>query len=217
MPPTSLSTLHYGVCLVHNSLVYYGLTLNSGALSTNIYTNTIVLGLCEMPGYIFTYFMMDSILFGRKRSLIIGLLICTVSVTAIDIVDLTAYIRLVMGLFAKMMISSTFAIIFPYTCELFPTSIRSMSFGNCGMMSRVGGIIAPFASDVGKLIKPMDENPGFLVYSCVALLSTLLCVFLPETLNGNIYDTIASFKQSKRSNRDESDEEVQHLLVEDSD
>ena len=42
--------------------------------------------------------------------------------------------------------SGAFAIVYLYTAELFPTSIRSTATGLCSMMARIGGIAAPQVS-----------------------------------------------------------------------
>lgn len=50
----------------------------------------------------------------------------------------------------KMCASASYAIIYLYTSELFPTSIRNTGMGACSMMARIGAMIAPKVLDLVK-------------------------------------------------------------------
>jgi len=50
-------------------MVYYGLSLNVGSLGGNIYVNSFVSGLVEMPSHAFAQFSVEY--FGRKRTLML--------------------------------------------------------------------------------------------------------------------------------------------------
>ena len=41
----------------------------------------------------------------------------------------------------------TFSVIYVYTAELFPTPVRHLAVGSSSMMSRFGGLLAPFMGD----------------------------------------------------------------------
>ena len=46
-------------------------------------------------------------------------------------------------MFGKFFASSSFALVYMFTAELFPTTIRSSAVGICSLMARIGGISAP--------------------------------------------------------------------------
>ena len=94
-----------------------------------------------------------------------------------------------------MFISGTFGTIYVYTCELFPTSVRSISLGICSVAARMGGIACPYAVNMGKLIKPNDNTPEYLLYAIYALSSAFLGLFLAETLNRPISDTVKELER----------------------
>ena len=44
----------------------------------------------------------------------------------------------------KFAITMSFNIIYLFTAELFPTSVRNMAVGSSSMVARISGMIAPF-------------------------------------------------------------------------
>lgn len=169
------------ICWLVNSLVYYGITLNSDSLGQDIYSNTKYTGLAEMPGYLICMILMNSKL-GKKNTLIILMLLCGICCLVLDQLHAIGAAKLKLSLLAKMMISGTFALIYPYTCEIFPTEMRSISLGCCSMAARIGGILAPFAGQIGKLLLgEEDDNSIFLIYAVLSLSSGALCFKLPRS------------------------------------
>ena len=51
--------------------------------------------------------------------------------------------RTALALIGKFGASASFAIVYLYTAELYPTQIRSTAVGMCSMMARIGGFAAP--------------------------------------------------------------------------
>ena len=48
----------------------------------------------------------------------------------------------------KCAISASFAIIYVFSAELFPTVVRNVAMGLCAMFARFGGIVAPVIADL---------------------------------------------------------------------
>jgi hypothetical protein len=52
-----------------------------------------------------------------------------------------------MVMLGKMSITYSYALIYLYTPEVYPTVIRGIGLGAASMMSRVGGVVAPLIAD----------------------------------------------------------------------
>ena len=81
---------------------------------------------------------------------------------------------------------ASFNLIFIYTPEIFPTSIRSTVMGYLYLISRMGALAAPYLRNIPK-------PPIFL--GILSLLSSYLCSHLTETLGKEIDDDIPETKK----------------------
>merc|ERR1711976_678537 len=152
--PMALITLNCMFNWLVNSITYYGLSLNSASLPTDLYTSNLISAMIEMPAYLFATFAVDWKVLGRKYSLAGCLLlggVCTLLSTVFNEIAfcekdsedrfkngwiVTGFVCSLLG---KMAVSSSFAIIYNLTAELFPTQVRANAIGICSMTSRIGG------------------------------------------------------------------------------
>ncbi len=65
-----------------------------------------------------------------------------------------------------------------YYLKYYPTSIRAIGLGSCSGMSRIGAIITPF---VAQVLMKTSPHTAISLYAGVALISSFLSFFLPET------------------------------------
>lgn len=214
--PTRIRMLVMMITWFSTSLIYYGLTLGAGDLGDNIYENTTFSGLAELPGYVLAIVMMEHPIFARKRTLLSFFLVTFMFTGMIDLFSLHQNSRLILALLAKMLISGVFAIIYTYCCELFPTTVRSLGLGWSSMSARIGGILAPFAIQVGSLLVKNDDNSGFLLYSVFSLISFFSLFLVPETLNSNLFDSIKDLEKFSRRQINMFDDNIEAVgLLED--
>ena len=56
-----------------------------------------------------------------------------------------------MAILGKMCVTATFAIIYLYSCEIYPTVVRSVGVSSSSVFARVGGAVAPFVGSLDKV------------------------------------------------------------------
>ena len=89
------------------------------------------------------------------------------------------WLQVVLSLVGKFGAAASFAIVFVYTAELFPTEIRSTAVGGSSFCGRIGGIIAPQIALLDTVWTPFP----LLIMGTGSLIGGILVfVFLPETL-----------------------------------
>ena len=102
-----------------------------------------------------------------------------------------------LGLVGKLCISASFSVVYVYSGEIFPTTIRNSGMGLVSFAARIGGIAAPFLAKLGQVF----PNLHFVVFGLTSLVAGLLNCYLPETkgapLPDTIDDLIAMQKKSK--------------------
>ena len=112
------------------TMCYYGLSAASTSLSGDPYTNFFLSVLVEIPGYIFCILVMDC--WGRRPILSfcqivsgIACIICGLLQDADADDNVAAGFQVFLSLIGKFGASASFAIVYVYTAEMFPTVIRN--------------------------------------------------------------------------------------------
>ncbi|OXU17852.1 hypothetical protein TSAR_000893, partial [Trichomalopsis sarcophagae] len=82
-------------------------------------------------------------------------------------------------LFGKACIAGSFAIIYNYTAELFPTVLRNTALGIGSMCARLSGALTPMIM----LLDSFNPKVPATVFGFIALLAGFLALYLPETVN----------------------------------
>ncbi|CAL4132128.1 unnamed protein product [Meganyctiphanes norvegica] len=214
-------TLNLYFCWIVCTVVYYGLSLNSGNLGGNLFVTFTMTMLIEIPSYIFAYLALTRL--GRKGTLSFVLLLggaaCFVSGF---ISEEYGWVIVSLSLLGKFGISAAFAVVFIYSAELFPTDYRSVGVGSCSMFARIGGICAPHVASLGHIYKPLP----LLVFGFLSILSGCLIVLLPETMGCELPQTLQESEDfgtdqpvwyfsccgSKRSKSEETIESIDEKL-----
>ncbi|KAJ9576879.1 hypothetical protein L9F63_006550 [Diploptera punctata] len=98
---------------------------------------------------------------------------------------------------AKLAITCSYAVIYVFTAELFPTEIRHTLLGSCSMVARLGAITAPQWQVLNNLI----EGLPFYIFSFTSITSGGLIFLLPETLKLSLPDTIEDAEKLGRKRR----------------
>jgi len=103
-----------------NSFVYYGLTLNSGSLLPgSLHINFVIGGALEVVAYILT--IVALIFFGRRISMSVTMVfggLCLLLTPAVPAAG-----KAVLGQLGKFAITGSFAMVYVYAAEIFPTVV----------------------------------------------------------------------------------------------
>uniref|UniRef100_UPI00398EBCA9 organic cation/carnitine transporter 2-like n=1 Tax=Pristiophorus japonicus TaxID=55135 RepID=UPI00398EBCA9 len=171
---------------------YYGLILNTPNLHGDDYLNCFLFGASEIPAYVATWIFLQKL--PRKFTLSGTLLFGGGVLFFIQLVPSNLPIlTTVLTLFGKFGITIAFAIAYSYTAELYPTVIRNTGVGMSSMASRLGSIISPYFSFLGVY----HEFLPFILMGGLTVFSAILVLFLPETINIPLPDTISQMQKIK--------------------
>ncbi|CAF0804487.1 unnamed protein product [Rotaria sordida] len=179
--------------LVQN-LVFYGISQNTGSWDLNPYLSFTISALVELAAYIVVHLILDRI--GRKLPYcLFAILFGVVALLVLPIQKFMpedSYEKKVslniINISLKFFASASYAIIYIYANELFPTNLRNTGMGICSMVARIGAIIGTYCNDA--LARIWILLPVFL-YGIVSLIAAVLALMFPETLNKPLPQTVA--------------------------
>lgn len=102
-----------------------------------------LLSLVEIPGIVLTAAFVEK--FNRKSILVAVMLIGGVACTIAALLSPDySQLKMWLAVLGKCTISGSFALIYVYTVEIFPTVLRISGLGLCSMFARIGGMTAPY-------------------------------------------------------------------------
>ncbi|XP_045215866.2 organic cation transporter protein-like [Mercenaria mercenaria] len=184
---------------------YYGLTLVSSHLAGDRFVNFFLSGLIEVPPLLLELYLFNKI--GRKRTMILwfstagmSLIISTALLTVFKD-NAGETVATVFSLIGKAASTGCFSTVFLYTPEIYPTNYRNSGLGIASSISRIGGILAPFASNLALIALWI---PG-AIFGGMCLLVVLLAIRLPESAVHELPTTIAECNKWERDTLSSSD------------
>lgn len=168
-----------------NSATYYGLSWNTNDLGGNDLLNFVISGAVEFPAYTFLLLTLNR--WGRRNILCGCMLAAGITLLlTIAIPKEHGYAVVILAMLGKMAITASYGTVYIFTTEQFPTPVRNVGLGASSMMARIGGILAPYINVLGDLWKPLP----MVIFGILSLVSGLLSLYLPETLNKKLPETI---------------------------
>lgn len=177
------------------SLGYYVFSLGSVNLGGNQYINLFLVGAVELPSYLVGCFAMDRI--GRKMTCAPALLLAGGACILIIVVPEIEALAIALSMIGKFAIAIAFGLIYLYTCELYPTIIRSLAVGTGSMMCRVGSVVAPFCVYLADVWTYLPQ----VIVGILAIVIGVLTLLLPETLGEPLTNTLEEAESLGREPR----------------
>ena len=169
------------------AIIYYGLTLNVVNLKISIYASVFLNAVAEMPAL-----LLSAMLLGRvgRRPLGVGTMWLSGVSSLIAALAERRIIRLAGGVMGIFCMAAAYNLLFIYTAELFPTTVRNAALGGASQASHLGSILAP-------LVVVLGEKVPFAVFAASGALGGVVALFLPETMDKPLYDTLAGMEKAE--------------------
>lgn len=172
------------------AFVYYGLSFNTNSLQGDPYINFFLSGIVEVPAYAITLYALRT-RGGRRGSMVaamVGAGLSFLLIIPFSFTDNMVWLKTAFAMFGKFFITCSFAIIYVYSCEVYPTVVRTVGLGSSSMVGRVGSIVAPFVKELGEATHPTF---ALTIFGTLSILNALLLhKFGEETDGRDIPDTI---------------------------
>ena len=165
---------------------FYGLILNLEHLGGDIFTDSFITFISEIISEMTSGYIADE--YGRLIVLKTAGIGGGVSFILYSLIS-NPSIRSVLIFITSFGFSASFNLVFIYSPEVFPTSIRSTVIGFLFLMSRIGALVVPSLS-------ALFPNP-FLIFGLLSIISGYLCFYLEETLGNDILDDIPEIIRQK--------------------
>jgi len=176
-----------------NGASYYGLTLAAGSIGTDIYTGTALSGAVEIPAVLLTYYAIES--YGRRLALASFMMLSGLSCLAIQVFrgSFLSSLATTLALGGKMCIAASFKVAYILSGEVFATSIRNSAMGLVSGLARAGAILSPFIVMAGETVPGVQ----FLVFGILGISGGVLSLWLPETKDRPLPETVAGMMVRK--------------------
>nr|XP_049703476.1 organic cation transporter protein [Helicoverpa armigera] len=170
-----------GWCWAATTFVYYGLTINSVALSGNKYTNFALNMAMEVAASVLIMMALERI--GRKLCIFLAFLLCGVACVSPFFIQ---HGGASLGLFfvGKLAITFAFNSLYVYTAELYPTHARSSALAACSLVGRLGSVLAPQTPLLNMYVQA-------LLYGVCSGSAALLVLLMPETRHARLPQRVA--------------------------
>ncbi|VDK84968.1 unnamed protein product, partial [Onchocerca ochengi] len=171
-----------------NAVVYNCLTYNITNLPVNDFISFIINGAVELPAYFLVWPLLDAV--GRRWSLAGSMILAgsaCISTLFTNISHEHPLFIAIMAYVGKFGIAGSFAVIYLFSGELYPTVLRAIGMGMSSMVAGSGLILAPYIVRLGDYLRSLP----LIIMGLLAISAGIASFFLPETMGKPIPQTLA--------------------------
>ncbi|KAL9979765.1 hypothetical protein ACROYT_G017475 [Oculina patagonica] len=171
----------------------------------SIYINVVISFASILPSYPICAAL--TLRFGRRKLVAVSFLLAAVgAIGALLLSDRAEYDKGYMAgkIFMAIVVAGlsneiAFTLVYVYSAELFPTTVRNVGMGTSTACARVGAFVSSYAP----LLLGVHRFLPFGIMAGLALAAAAVCMTLPETFN---QPTIENLSQDKKKSKEEQDE-----------
>ncbi|CAF0816976.1 unnamed protein product [Adineta ricciae] len=168
------------------NLVFYGVSQNTGRWLSNPYVAFAAGALVEIVAYFIIHLVLDR--WGRKLTFcgfvfffgIVAYLVVPIQMFMVKDGQAQVVVMFCINVILKFLASGSYAIIYIYANELFPTQGRNTCMGVCSMVARFGAIIGTLSNDL--LARAWIHFP-IVFFGTTSLIAVAFATICPETAN----------------------------------
>ncbi|XP_063975588.1 organic cation transporter protein-like isoform X1 [Diachasmimorpha longicaudata] len=170
---------------VANAVVYNGLSYNTTNLGVSDYLAFFIGGIVEIPSYVITWYAMDRL--GRRWVLCLTMLLGGVAcVSCMFVPEDAVWVTVSLAMIGKFGIAASFAVFYVFVGELLPTVLRSQAMGIASFIAGIGLLTFPYIVNLAVYSRVLP----LIVMGTLSVAGALTSIFLPETLNIHLPQTI---------------------------
>merc|ERR1719479_848815 len=177
------------------AFIMYGLALSWQELTDGLFLNFLIGTLLDFPAKTLAMLLVQHV--GRKYpymvcSCITGTMFLLTLCFERDVYP-SNWPIVVLALIGNFTTTCCFAILYMYTGELMPTTVRAAGVGSSSLVSKVGGTLSTTVAALA------DIHPAIptIIFAAMALTSGALTVALPETRNRKMPESIEDVEREK--------------------
>ncbi|XP_046806776.1 organic cation transporter protein isoform X1 [Lucilia cuprina] len=161
------------------NLAYYGFILNMSTFGGNVYLNSALAGLVEIPAIAIAIYIISKV--GKKwlfsaTLICAGIACCCAAIT--EGKEDILWLKITFIMIGKFTISAGNTIMPVYTAELYPTAIRNVGVGACNVAAGLALILTPYLS----LLTKIEDHLLMSLLTAWCLFGGFVVLFLPETM-----------------------------------
>merc|ERR1719357_2057500 len=170
------------------AFIMYGLALSWQNLTGGLFLNFIIGTILDFPAKTLAMLLVQNV--GRKYPYMVGSTFTGV------MIFLTLFIPgdvfpsnwpiVVLALMGNFSTTMCFAILYMYTGELMPTTVRAAGVGSSSLVSKIGGTLSTTVAALA------DIHPAIptVIFAAMAIISGAITIFVPETMGRKMPETI---------------------------
>ncbi|XP_073134380.1 organic cation/carnitine transporter 1 [Henckelia pumila] len=177
--------------------VYYGIQLNVENLNFNLYFTVAINAMMEIPavfiGSVLLSFMNRRLLFSSSAFLAgVSCIFCIFFSSREQ--KKGSLPQLMVEAVGFMAASTAFDVLYIYCVELFPTNVRNFAVSMLRQALMLGASISPLMVVLGRL----SPSLSLFVFGVLSIISGYLSLWLPETMNCPLYETLEQQEVKER-------------------
>ncbi|XP_048216671.1 steroid transmembrane transporter SLC22A24-like isoform X2 [Perognathus longimembris pacificus] len=189
----------YCLCFIRMALViaHYGLILNLQHLGSNIFLFQILFGLVTFISRFIAYLVLSYL--GRRGSQILFMFLAGLSILVNTFLspETQQTLRVILATLGVGAVNAAITTYSIHSLEVTPTVLRSTIGGICAIFSRSGAVMAPLFMTLAV----HSPRLPWILYGAFPILSAIGVIYLPETSNRPLPNTIQDVENETSSSR----------------